>query len=137
MFYIPVGNISQGLLCCGSCTDWCRDLVPFRFRGLETISIIVFLLNIVLYIAIWTLLIARFYFYPYTLKASFLHPTESLFVPASIVSFGTILINISQYGPDHTGFWLARAVGILFWIDAILAVILSAGIYLLLYVPFH
>lgn len=90
-----------------------------------------------LYIAIWTLLIARFYFYPYTLKASFLHPTESLFVPASIVSFGTILINISQYGPDHTGHWLARAVGILFWIDAILAVILSAGIYLLLCVPFR
>lgn len=87
-----------------------------------------------LYILIWALLLARFYLYPYTFKASFLHPTESLFVPASIVSFGTILINISQYGPDNTGPWLARAVGILFWIDSILAVILSAGIYLLLYV---
>lgn len=82
---------------------------------------------------IWCLLIARFYIYPYTFKASFLHPTESLFVPASVVSFGTILINISQYGPDNTGPWLTHAVGILFWIDAALAIIFAAGIYLLLY----
>lgn len=111
--------------------------MPYRFRGLETIGIIVFLFNIVLYIAIWCLLLARFYFYPYTFRASFLHPTESLFVPASVVSFGTILINISQYGPGHTGPWLAHAVGVLFWIDAALAVIFSAGIYLLLYGPLN
>lgn len=92
-----------------------------------------FLFNIALYLATWALLLARFYFYPYTFRASFLHPTESLFVPACLVSFGTILINISQYGPEHTGPWLAHAVGVLFWIDAALAVIFSAGIYLLLY----
>ncbi|KAJ5096229.1 hypothetical protein NUU61_005585 [Penicillium alfredii] len=107
--------------------------VPYRFRGLDTIGIVVFLLNIVLYLMIWGLLIARFYHYPYTFKASFLHPTESLFVPASVVSFGTILINISQYGAGNAGGWLMRAVGILFWIDAALAVIFSAGIYLLLW----
>lgn len=106
--------------------------VPYRFRGLETIGVVVFIFNIVLYVVIWCLLIMRFYFYPYTFKASLLHPTESLFVPASVVSFGTILINISQYGPQKTGPWLSRAVEILFWIDAILAVIFSAGIYLLL-----
>lgn len=53
-----------------------------------------------------------------------------------MVSFGTILINISQYGPEATGPWLSYAVGVLFWIDAALAVIFSAGIYLLLYVTF-
>lgn len=108
------------------------NAVPYRFRGLETIGTIVFLFNIVLYLIIWGLLLTRFYLYPYTFKASFLHPTESLFVPASAVSFGTILINISQYGPQKTGEWLVHAVGILFWIDATLAVIFSAGIYLLL-----
>lgn len=86
-----------------------------------------------LYLAIWALLLTRFYLFPYTFRASFLHPTESLFVPASVVSFGTILINVSQYGAGHTGYWLAYAVGILFWIDAALAVSFSAGIYLLLY----
>lgn len=110
-----------------------KDLVPFRFKGLDTIGIVVFLVNIVLYLIIWALLLVRFYHYPYTFKASFKHPTESLFVPASIVSFGTILINISQYGPENTGPWLMRAVCILFWIDATLAVMFSAGIYLLLW----
>jgi len=108
------------------------NTVPYRFRGLETIGTVVFLFNIVLYLIIWCLLLLRFYLYPYTFKASFLHPTESLFVPASAVSFGTILINISQYGPKRTGEWLVHAVGILFWFDATLAVIFSAGIYLLL-----
>ncbi|PYH44408.1 putative C4-dicarboxylate transporter/malic acid transport protein [Aspergillus saccharolyticus JOP 1030-1] len=107
--------------------------IPYRFRGLETIGIIFFLLNLAFYVIIWCLLLTRFYLYPYTFKASFLHPTESLFVPASLVSFGTILINISQYGPGHTGAWLTHAVGILFWIDAALAVISSAGIYLILW----
>ncbi|KAF5862794.1 hypothetical protein ETB97_011142 [Aspergillus alliaceus] len=107
--------------------------IPYRFRGLQTIGIIFFLFNIVLYATIWSLLAMRFYLYPYTFKASFLHPTESLFFPASVVSFGTILINVSQYGPDNTGPWLARAVEILFWIDACLAIIFSAGIYLLLW----
>lgn len=110
-----------------------KNTVPFRFRGLETIGVVVFLINIALYLIIWALLLVRFYYYPYTFRASFLHPTESLFVPASIVSFGTILINISQYGPENTGPWLTRAVCVLFWIDAALAVMFSAGIYLLLW----
>jgi tellurite resistance protein TehA-like permease len=93
---------------------------------------VVFLFNISLYLLIWGLLLARFYYYPYTFKASFMHPTESLFIPASVVSFGTILINISQYGPGKAGPWLLEAVGILFWIDTGLAVIFTAGIYLTL-----
>ena len=107
-------------------------LVPYRFRGLETIGLIVFLVNIVFYVILWAAIIVRFVSYPFTFQASFLHPTESLFAPATIVSFGTILINISQYGPAHTGHWLMRAVSILFWFDAALAVAASAGIYLLL-----
>ena len=76
----------------------------------------------------------RFYFYPYTFKASFTHPTESLFVPAFAVSFGTILINIVEYGFGKVGEWLNEAVVVLFWFDLALAVVLSVGIYLILYV---
>ncbi|KAL4932276.1 putative C4-dicarboxylate transporter/malic acid transport protein [Aspergillus undulatus] len=107
--------------------------IPYRFRGLDTIGIIFFLANIVFYLVIWAILLTRFYLFPYTFKASFLHPTESLFVPASVVSFGTILINISQYGTDNTWPWLTDAVHVLFWVDSALAVISSAGVYLLLW----
>lgn len=91
-----------------------------------------FIANIIFYIVIWIVMILRFYYFPYTFKASFLHPTESLFAPAAIVSFGTILINVSQYGPKHTGEWLRQAVSVLFWFDVALSVISSAGIYLIL-----
>jgi tellurite resistance protein TehA-like permease len=109
-------------------------IVPtqYRFNGLEAIGTTVFLINVVFYIIVWVGLITRFCLYPYTFKASFLHPTESLFVPATIVSFGTILINISQYGLGRVGNWLVEAVKVFFWFDATLAVIFSAGIYLLL-----
>ncbi|KAK2779443.1 hypothetical protein FQN52_002457 [Onygenales sp. PD_12] len=107
--------------------------IPYRFHGLDTIGTVVMLINIFLYLCIWALILLRFYYFPYTFRASFLHPTESLFVPAAIVSFGTILINISQYGPGAAGPWLDTAVWILFWLNATLAVMFSAGIYLILW----
>ncbi|KAI9732545.1 MAG: hypothetical protein M1834_003880 [Cirrosporium novae-zelandiae] len=58
---------------------------------------------------------------------------ESLFIPAAVVSFGTILLNISQYGLGHTGVWLHEAVYIMFWIDCALAIIASCGIYLIMW----
>ena len=93
---------------------------------------IFFIGNMVAYIVICILMVLRFYWHPYAFKASFLHPTESLFVPAVAVSFGTILINISQYGLSHVGPWLNRVVETLFWFDATLAIILSISVYLLL-----
>ena len=106
--------------------------MPFRFHGLETIGIIFFLLNIVLFIINAVMISLRFYYHPETFKASFLHPTERLFIPAAVVSFGTILLNISQYGPSHAGHWLNDAVAILFWVDVGLALIASMGIYLIM-----
>ena len=108
-------------------------VVPYRFHGLRTIGLIFFLLNIVFYTILWAMIIIRFAYYPYLFKPSFIHPTESLFVPAFAVSFGTILINIVQYGFGQVGEWLNRAVLILFWLDATLAIILSILIYFILW----
>lgn len=74
----------------------------------------------------------RFYIHPETFKASILHPTERLFIPAAVVSFGTILLNISQYGPNRAGLWLNEAVAILYWLDAALALLASMGVYLVM-----
>ncbi|KAI1618591.1 voltage-dependent anion channel-domain-containing protein [Exophiala viscosa] len=107
--------------------------VPYRFNGLYTIGLIFFLVNIGLYIIIWAMIIARFVLYPWTFRASFTHPTESLFVAATAVSFGTILINVVEYGTGRVGPWLNQTVLVLFWIDGALAVLLSIAIYLTLW----
>jgi len=96
-------------------------------------GVVFFLANIVFYIAIWAMILTRFILFPYMFRASFTHPTESLFVPAFAVSFGTILITIVEYGFGRVGSWLTRAVLVLFWLDAALAVILSITIYLILW----
>ena len=55
-------------------------------------------------------------------------------MPAFAVSFGTILINIVEYGFGKVGMWLNEAVLVLFWFDLALAVVLSVTVYLILYV---
>ncbi|KAI4113984.1 MAG: hypothetical protein LQ345_005146 [Seirophora villosa] len=100
--------------------------VPFRFRGLYAIGVIFFLFNLLLFIINVTMISLRFYTHPGTFRASYMHPTERLFLPSAVVSFGTVLINISQYGLTRAGPWLSRAVISLFWIDAGLAVLASS-----------
>ncbi|KAF7194833.1 Malic acid transport protein [Pseudocercospora fuligena] len=55
---------------------------------------------------------------------------------ASIISIGTILLNVSQYGLDYAAEsreWLLSTMNVLFWVYCGLAVIFSAGIYLILW----
>ncbi|KAL8663403.1 MAG: hypothetical protein Q9202_003922 [Teloschistes flavicans] len=106
--------------------------VPYRFHGLFAIGAIFFLFNLVLFVVNVAMISLRFYTFPETLRASYMHPSERLFIPAAFVSFGTVLINISQYGLPKAGPWLSRAMLALFWTNAALAILASSGIYLLM-----
>jgi len=109
-------------------------IVPFRFHGIYALGCIFFLLNIVLFIFDVFMIGMRFYLYPSTFKASFLHPTESLFIPAAVIGFGTILMNITQYGVgEKTGYWLKETMTMMYWIYCGLAVVFSFIIYLIMY----
>lgn len=94
-----------------------------------------FLFNICLFIFNVTMISLRFRHYPSTFMASITHPTESLFVPAWLISLGTILINITQYGTTTgaAGEWLHKTMFVLFWFYCALAMVLSCGIYLVLW----
>ena len=80
------------------------------------------------------LITIRFLKYPETFKASLVHPTESLFVPSAVVSFGTVILNIAQYGLGNTGPWLDDAIFAIFWIYVILAIVASVSVYLIMWV---
>ncbi|KAF2843629.1 hypothetical protein M501DRAFT_994619 [Patellaria atrata CBS 101060] len=108
--------------------------VPFRFDGLYAIGCIFFLLNILLFIFNVIMISIRFYHFPATFKHGFLHPTESLFIPAAVISLGTILMNVSQYGVgSKTGPWLETTMIVMFWIYCALAFIFSCTIYLIMW----
>ena len=75
----------------------------------------------------------RFYLYPRTFIGSFLHPTESLFIPALAISLGTVLITITEYGLSpgkNPGYWLVETMVALYWTYTVLAVVFSAGVFL-------
>lgn len=66
---------------------------------------------------------------------SLTHPTEVLFVPAAVISVGTILVNVTEYGTTagKAGEWLNSTMVVLFWLYCALAVIASCGIYLIMW----
>ncbi|KAI9673090.1 MAG: hypothetical protein M1829_004404 [Trizodia sp. TS-e1964] len=115
---------------------WVFFTVPLATGGianvikasLDTIGYIFFILNLIFFVTVSILITVRFAIYPRTFRASFIHPTESLFIPASIISFSVILLNLSQYGMA-----LNDALIALFWFDCALAIIGSVGIYLVLW----
>jgi tellurite resistance protein TehA-like permease len=109
--------------------------VPYEFHGRYAIGCCFFLFNLVLFTFNVTMISLRFYWYPSTFKASFTHPTESLFVPASVVSCGTVLTNITEYavGNGRSGYWLERTMIVLFWCYCGVALTFTCGIYLIMW----
>lgn len=111
------------------------EQLPFRFHGLYAIGVIVVLFNITLFLINVVLISTRFYLYPKTFWNSLTHPTESLFVPAAVISIGTILLNITQYGIDAPGIgrWLEHVMIVMFWIYCGIAMCCACGIYLIMW----
>ena len=105
---------------------------PLRFKHLYALGCTFFLFNFALFVFNCTMISLRFIMYPATFRASFVHPTESLFIPAAIISVGTMLINITQYGVQTTGFWLEETMVVCYWLYCGLAMLFSTGIYLIL-----
>ncbi len=89
---------------------------PHSFRGLMTVGKVIYIFNIVLFIAICLLLLLRFTLNTGSLTASLRHPVESLFFPTFWLSIATIVSGMQRYGVPSTGSWLVVAIRILFWL---------------------
>ena len=87
---------------------------PHRFRGLDTIGLIIFIFNLLLFSALFATMIARFALCKGTFIRSVRHPTESLFVPTFFLAIGIIIVGMKQYA--HIGDWMATVLKIFFWI---------------------
>lgn len=107
--------------------------IPYRSQWLTGVGLFFFFLNLLLFIINCICITLRFLWS----AGSFLHSlndqTESLFVSSIIVSAGTILITICQYGIPNTGPWLLRTMEVIFWVYLGLSFVVSAFLYLLLW----
>jgi tellurite resistance protein TehA-like permease len=96
---------------------------PHKFRGLHTIGLIIFFLNIILFTIFTSCMIARTILYPGHVKKALHHPSESLFLGSWYLSMSVIIGGIQiygvTYGPAYP--WLIRTIYVLYWIYAALS----------------
>ncbi|KAF4438479.1 hypothetical protein F53441_12780 [Fusarium austroafricanum] len=98
---------------------------PHRFHGLTTIGKVAFIMAITIFVLSVIAITYRFVKTPKGLKTSLLHPTESLFFPAFLLSFAILMANAAIYGIPASGPWLPVALRVCFWIYAAVALLSS------------
>ncbi|RGP79323.1 hypothetical protein FLONG3_2552 [Fusarium longipes] len=89
---------------------------PYQFHGLQTIGVVVFILNLVLFVLFSAAMICRFVRRPSSFRKSVMEPPEAYFTGSLWLSMATIIMGIHTFGVPHTGSWLIDVVRVLFWI---------------------
>lgn len=95
------------------------------FPGLKTISKVVFVINIVLFVTFCILITVRFILNPQALTKLLHHPFKSFYFGAYWVSLALILYNTQQYGVPSCGPWLVKALEVCYWIYASCALLVA------------
>lgn len=107
---------------------------PHKFRGLHTIGLTIFILDLVLFALLFACLIARFILYPsHVLKAIF-HPQESFFIGSFWLSISVIIGGIQLYGITYGPAYprLVYAVYVLHYLYAALSLLNAIAQYWIL-----
>ncbi|KAJ9141676.1 C4-dicarboxylate transporter/malic acid transporter [Pleurostoma richardsiae] len=95
-------------------------LCPHRFRGLDTIGLIIFLLDLLFFLFISAALCLRFILHQRTFSHAMCRPGEALFISTFFLSIAALLSNAQTYGElflnkkDQAG--LAVFLRVAFWI---------------------
>ncbi|KAL2311769.1 Malic acid transport protein [Schizosaccharomyces pombe] len=89
---------------------------PFRFYGLNTIGKIVYILQIFLLSLFGSCMLFRFIKYPSTIKDSWNHHLEKLFIATCLLSISTFIDMLAIYAYPDTGEWMVWVIRILYYI---------------------
>lgn len=112
-------------------------LTPHRFRGLDTIGLIVFLFDLVCFLAISGCLLLRFALYKNTFRRTLTRPREALFVSTFLLSIATLLCNAQKYGVlflrTEAQDGLAVFLRVMFWLYVAVTFLMSVIQYHLLF----
>ncbi|KAI0804934.1 voltage-dependent anion channel [Xylaria sp. FL0064] len=106
---------------------------PHQFHGVQTAGVVVFILNLVLFLCFCAAMLARFIMHPQTVRRSFTTPPECFFVGSFWLSIATMIMCIDRFGVQHTGPWLVAVVRVLFWIYGAITLIYTTAIFAILY----
>lgn len=89
---------------------------PYTFTGLDTIAKIFYIISLIMFLGLLSLIIARFVRKPRALVTSLHHPSESFFFGGFWVSVALIILGMQTFGVPACGPWMVRMMRVLFWI---------------------
>ncbi|KAK4188634.1 putative malic acid transport protein [Podospora australis] len=103
---------------------------PHKFKGLMGIGLAVYIVNIIFFVLVTSLMITRFLLFPGTFKGSVTHTREGFFVPTFFLSIATLITSTQKYCVgddvlDGEKMGLRWAIQIAFWIYVALATTLA------------
>ncbi|KAK3323077.1 voltage-dependent anion channel-domain-containing protein [Apodospora peruviana] len=119
---------------------------PHQFSGLRQIGLVVYIINIILFVGVTSALITRFFLFAGTFKASLTHPREGFFFPTFFLSIATLITSTQRYAvpePVDNGappqgpaglLWVIQAA---FWAYVVLTTIVAVGQYSFLFANSH
>lgn len=92
------------------------NAMPLYFGTAQyVLGVTVFICDLLIFSTLTCLMLTRFVLYPSTIKNSWLHPHESMFIPCWFLSIASIILGINSFAPSHAGPWIAVLTRVLFW----------------------
>ncbi|OQE04421.1 hypothetical protein PENVUL_c033G09675 [Penicillium vulpinum] len=104
------------------------NTLPYNGRWLYWISVVIFCLNVLLFIIFLAITILRYILYPKAFYLMVTHPSQSLFVGTLPMGFATIINMVCYVCVPAWGNWAAYFALGLWIVDAVLAVMTCFGI---------
>ncbi|KAJ2977110.1 hypothetical protein NQ176_g4556 [Zarea fungicola] len=97
--------------------------LPYNGAWLYWLSVIVFVLNIALFILFTGITIMRYFLYPGLWTVMMHHPVQPLFLGAFPIALATIVEMIALVCVPAWGPWAATLAWALWWIDAAISIV--------------
>ncbi|KAI0140639.1 malic acid transport protein [Pestalotiopsis sp. NC0098] len=102
---------------------------PHQFPGLRQIGLFVYILNILIFTTITTLMVARFFLHRGDFTRSLSHPREGFFFPTFFLSIATLITSTQRYAIPDNDVALTWAIKTVFWGYVIVTLALAVGQY--------
>ncbi|KIE01651.1 C4-dicarboxylate transporter/malic acid transport protein, partial [Metarhizium majus ARSEF 297] len=102
---------------------------PHQFPGLKTIGMVVYIVNIIIYVTLAALMVARFLIHSGDMSKSLKHPREGFFVPTFFLATATLITSSDRYAIPKNDVGLVWAVQGAFWAYVVMTLILAVGQY--------
>lgn len=102
---------------------------PHQFPGLRQIGMVVYVVNILLFVGVCTAMLLRFFFNPGDMAKSLTHEREGFFFPTFFLTIATLITSTQRYAIPDNDSTLAWAIQVAFWGYVILTLMLAIGQY--------